>query len=179
MIKKPCLALLVCVAILSIGCTKKKKEVTYEGKPLSEWINMLRDEDPTKRFAAIGAVRQIGPEAKEAIPILIETIREVRNNRDRRMLVACNKALLGMGKEIVPHMISLLKDETWEMRRGSAWMLGKLGPDARDAVPALTEALNDPQPAVRAKAAEALKKIKGEEGDFKKPVPAESAPEEK
>jgi HEAT repeat protein len=159
MMKIRCLALLVCVAILSIGCTKKK-EVTYEGKPVSEWMKMLKGEDPAEKYAAIHAVRKIGPEAKEAIPILIETIRVVRN-RDKRILVACNSALLAMGKEIVPHMIALLKDDTWEMRRGAAWILGKVGPDARDVVPALTEALNDSNPAVRTKAQEALKKVKG------------------
>lgn len=161
------MALLVCVAILSLGCTKKK-EVTYEGKPLSEWMKMLKGEDPIGKYAAIHAVGKIGPEAKEAIPILIETIREVRN-RDRRILVACNKALLGMGKEIVPHMISLLKDDTWEMRRGAAWILGKLGPDAKEAVPALTEALNDANPSVRLQAQESLKKIQGKEGELKEP----------
>jgi len=157
--RKRCLALVVCIAVLSIGCTKKK-EVTYEGKPLSEWMEMLKGQDPIGKYAAIHAIREIGPEAKEAIPILIETIREVRN-RDKRILVACNDALLAMGKEIVPHMISLLKDDTWEMRRGAAWILGKVGPEAKDAVPALTEALNDSNPAVRTNAQEALKKVKG------------------
>jgi HEAT repeat protein len=176
MIKKRCLVLLLCVAILSIGCSRKE-EVVYQGKPLSEWMKMLKDEDLIKKYAAIKAIGELGPEAKEAIPILIETIREMKD-RDKRILFACNQALLGMGKEIVPHMIALLKDDTWEMRRGSAWVLGKLGPDAKDAVPALTEALNDPNHAVRTKAAEALKKIKGEEGVLKKPDSAESASKE-
>jgi hypothetical protein len=173
MMKIRCLALLVCVVILSIGCTKKK-EVTYEGKPVSEWMKTLKGEDPAGKFAAIHAVGKIGPEAKEAIPVLIETIREVRN-RDKRILVACNNALLAMGKEIVPSMISLLKDDEWEMRRGAAWILGKVGPDAKDAVPALTEALHDPNPAVRTKAADALKKIKGGNAESVNPNPGESA----
>jgi HEAT repeat protein len=172
MIERRCLVLLVCIAILSIGCSKKK-EVTYEGKPLSAWIEMLKESDPRAKYAAILAIAEIGPEAKEAIPALIETIRETRN-RDKRMLFACNNALLGMGKEIVPHMVSLLNDDEWEMRRGGAYMLGKVGPDAEDAVPALTEALNDPNDAVRMKAEEALKKIKGEEGELKHPDPGES-----
>jgi hypothetical protein len=159
MIKKRCLALLVCIAVLSIGCSKKE-EVTYQGKPLSAWIEMLEDSNPSTRFSAINAVGKIGPEAREAIPALIETIRQTRNH-DKRILLACNYALLAMGKEIVPNMISLLKDDEWEMRRGAAWILGKLGPEAKDAVPALTEALSDSNPAVRTKAAEALKKIKG------------------
>ena len=40
------------------------------------------------------------PEAKEAIPALIETIRQTRNHD--KILLACNYALLGMGKGIVP-----------------------------------------------------------------------------
>ena len=93
--------------------------------------------------------------------------------------MACNDALLAMGEEIVPHMVALLKDETWEMRRGAAWILGMVGPEARDAVPALTEALKDPNPVVRERAQESLKKIQGEEGEFKNPDSGESAFQEK
>lgn len=176
MITKRCLFLLASIAILSMGCAKKE-EVTYQGKPLSAWIKMLNDEDPNRKYAAIQAIGEIGPEAKEAIPILVKTIRETRN-RDKRILFACTNALLGMGKEIVPYMISSLKDDDWQMRRGSAWMLGKLGPNAKDAIPALTEALNDPSEAVRLKAAESLKKIKGEEGESRKTDSGESASQE-
>ena len=148
--------LLITIAILS-GCSRKE-EIVYQGKPLSAWIEMLKDNNPATKYAAIHAVGEIGPEASEAIPILVDTIRQTRN-RDKRILLACNHALLGMGKEIVPYMITLLKDDDWEIRRGAAWMLGKVGPEAKDAVPALTEALHDTSPAVRTKAAEALKKI--------------------
>lgn len=175
--KKQYLALLACMALLTTACSRKEK-ATYQGKPVSVWIEMLKDKDPSRKYAALQALSEIGPEAKEAIPILIETIRETKN-RDKRILVACNHALFGMGKEIVPTMISLLKDDDSEMRRGSAWMLGNLGPDAKDAIPALTVALNDSSEAVRIKAAEALKKIKEEEGDSRRPNSAESTFQEK
>lgn len=161
MIEQRCLVVFICITLLSIGC--KKEKVVYQGKPLRTWIKMLEGPDPIERVAAIKAVGEIGPEAKQAIPVLIEVIRETRN-RDKKMLVLCNDALLAMGKEIVPYMIDLLKDDSWEMRRGSAWILGKVGPDAKDAIPALTKALNDPHAVVRKKAAESLKKIRGEEG---------------
>ena len=93
-------ALLICIAMLSIGCTKKE-EVTYQGKPLSEWIKMLEEPDPAAKSSAIAAIMELGPEAKEAAPAIIEMIRQVRN-RDKRMLVACNDALFAMGKEAVP-----------------------------------------------------------------------------
>ena len=139
---------------------------------------MLKDNNPIAKYAAIQAIGEIGPEAREAIPILIQTIRETRN-RDRRALFACNKALLAMGKETVPSMVALLKDDDWEMRRGSAWMLGKLGPEAQDAVPALAEALNDTNAAVRMSAQEALKMIKGERGELEKPDAQDSISAEK
>jgi len=158
MIKNRWLALLVCLAILFVGC-KKKEEVSYQGKPLSAWIEMLRDkENPSQRSAAVKAIIEIGPAAKDAIPDLIEVIRETRNT-NKPLLFACNKALLGMGREIVPDMVALLKDDNWEMRRGAAWILGKLGPEGKNAIPALTEALNDTNADVRMKAKEALKKI--------------------
>jgi len=155
-----CLLLFLCLLVLPISC-REPPEVTYEGRPLGAWIAMLESHDPAARTAAVQALRQIGPQARQAIPALIQTIRETRN-RDRKLLLACNGALLAMGQEIVPSMIALLRDDDWEMRRGSAWILGRLGPDAREAVPALTRAIQDPHPAVRRKAAESLKKIQGQ-----------------
>ena len=172
MIKKTFPVLLVCLLaiLLSFGCSKKKEAVTYQGKPLSEWMKMLNDKNPHTKLEAVIAIREIGPGAREAIPDLIEIIRTTRNH-DKKFLFATVNALLAMGKEIVPDMISLLKDDNWEMRRGSAWMLGKLGPEAKDAVPALTEALNDTNVNVRMKASWALKKIKGEAVEPAKPGP--------
>lgn len=163
MIEKRYPILLLCIAFLFAGCNRKQ-EVVYQGKPLSEWIEMLEGTNLSAKLSAINAVGKIGPEAKEAIPALIEMIRQTRNH-DKKILLGCNYALLAMGKEVVPYMISLLKDDEWEMRRGAAWILGKVGPDAKDAVPALTEALKDPNPAVQAKAADALQKIKGENAE--------------
>jgi len=145
----------------------------YQGKSLGEWIKVLEGPNPIERYAAINAIGEMGPTAKRAIPVLIETIRETRN-RDKKMLLSCNYALLAMGKEIVPYMITVLKDDNWEMRRGAAWILGKVGPAAKDAIPALTEALNDTNAVVRKKAAESLKKIKGEKGDLEKPISEET-----
>ena len=172
MIEKQYLVLLVCIAILFAGCSRKE-EVVYQGKPLSEWLEMLEGTNLSAKLSAINAVGKIRPEAKEAIPALIETIRQTRNH-DKKILLGCNYALLAMGKEIVPYMISLLRDDEWEMRRGAAWILGKVGPDAKDAVPALAEALKDPNPAVQKKAAEALQKINGKNAESVNPNSGES-----
>lgn len=166
------LRLTLCLLALCLAC-EKPAEVSYQGKPLHAWIEMLRSPDPAERHAAVRAVREIGPEARPAIPMLIETIRETRH-RDKKLLLACNGALLAMGREIVPHVTVLLRDDSWEMRGGGAWILGKLGPDAREAVPALTRALQDPHPAVRSRAAAALKQIRGEPVQARRPPPGAS-----
>src|ERR1035437_9383572 len=50
---------------------------------------------------------------------------------------------------VVPEMIKLSADPRWELRLWAADYLGKLGPDAKAAVPALIELLKDSQPAIR------------------------------
>ena len=59
-------------------------------------------------------------------------------------------------------MISLVKDDEWEMRRGATWILGKLGSHAKDAGICAYPSSTRPNPAVQTKAAQALQKINGE-----------------
>lgn len=56
-----------------------------------------------------------------------------------------------------------LKDKNEDARDNVASALGKIGPDAKPAVPALTEALEDENRRVRVSAHGALKKLMGEE----------------
>ncbi len=60
----------------------------------------------------------------------------------------------------VPELIAALKDRSYYPNRyRAAKDLGELGPAARDAVPALAAALNDPEPLVRMAAAGALGRV--------------------
>ncbi|HEX9284178.1 MAG TPA: HEAT repeat domain-containing protein [Nitrospirales bacterium] len=97
------------------------------------------------------------------------------------------KLALKMRREIVPVLLDALKDRSpqpggvfparrygnnlptpqqvydrGEIGIGAATFLGELGPDGRDAIPALTEALKDPDARFRNAVAEALKRIQGE-----------------
>jgi HEAT repeat protein len=54
----------------------------------------------------------------------------------------------------------MLKDENF--RCAAARALGKLGPDAKSAIPALSELLNDKDEDIRKAASHALKKIQEE-----------------
>lgn len=71
---------------------------------------------------------------------------------------------------VVPHIVPMLKDPTWVVRMAAARVLGeKLR--AREAVPALIEALDDTEPAVRESAWIALRAITGKDFKFDSSAP--------
>ncbi len=65
------------------------------------------------------------------------------------------------GKRSVPYLVTALDDKGWHVPYLSALLLGRIGPDARGAIPALTTALRHEFEFVRHAAADALKKIQG------------------
>ena len=65
------------------------------------------------------------------------------------------EALGWMGADAVSPLTAALACPQAAARRAAARALGRLGPAARAAESALVEAVNDPQPEVRAAAAEA------------------------
>ena len=64
-------------------------------------------------------------------------------------------------KVAVPEMTAALKNPLAIIRAEAAMTLGDMGKAAAGALPALEAALQDEHPAVRAAAAEAVKKIRG------------------
>jgi HEAT repeat protein len=56
-------------------------------------------------------------------------------------------------------LIEALSDKDALVRMRAARALGRMGPDAKEAIPALLEAVNHPEPPVRQAAAEALREI--------------------
>jgi len=58
-------------------------------------------------------------------------------------------------------LIEAIKDPSPPVRRAAARALGRLGPAAKDALPALLHAVSDPDPEVRDAAAIALRQIRG------------------
>jgi HEAT repeat protein len=61
----------------------------------------------------------------------------------------------------VAALIEALKDKDALVRSESARALGRIGPDAKPAIPALGVAARDPEAIVSREATEALKKIGG------------------
>jgi HEAT repeat protein len=109
--------------------------------------------DPKVHDASMKALEKIGFDSKVAIPELIEALKY----DDLRAYAA--KALLEVGPAAVPELIRALEGDYGPVREYAAYILGKMGPKAREAVPALTEALWDKDKRVRGTAQKALEQI--------------------
>lgn len=98
----------------------------------------LADADPATRFLAACGLARIGAEAGAIVPTLIEGLRD----RERRREALDGLATLRSGaRPAVPALIELLADT----RQPAWWLvphtLQAIGPDAREAVPALLASL--------------------------------------
>jgi len=120
--------------------------------------------DPESRvcIAAVEALGQIGP-AERVIPILIAVL----GDDDPGIGLAASEALARIGPEAIPALIEALKHDTLAqsaaIREGAAEALGLIGPEAREAVPALIQSLQDECSYVRHTARYALKEITGQD----------------
>ncbi|MFQ5796483.1 MAG: HEAT repeat domain-containing protein [Candidatus Bipolaricaulia bacterium] len=134
----------------------------------------LRDESEGVRFTSAFVLGKIGPDAHDAVPGLIEVL---RGDVDWRVRLRAAWALAEIGpdamgpdtwdtvlQDAIPPLIEVLENMAAPaiMRQDAAFALGKIGPAAKDAIPALIEAVQDPDAEVRSAAVEALKKIRGE-----------------
>jgi HEAT repeat protein len=114
----------------------------------------LKSGDEKSRWDATVILWTMGPDARDAVPALLESVR-AGNDMAVDALAAVDR------KAAVPVLVERrLKHGDPAFRRYAAEALGAAGPDAAEAVPALTELLNDPSEEVRAAAAEALRKIR-------------------
>ena len=130
---------------------------------------VVADPDADVRYMAAYALDDIGVPAQEAFPTLVTVARKDAEERTRNMAI---KAMLKVNRldhywklpaEAVPDLIKLLEGPNPGRRWEAALTLAALGPVARDAVPALEKALEDPDELVRKAAAQALMEIKAKE----------------
>jgi HEAT repeat protein len=108
--------------------------------------------------AAARTLSLFGPEARSAIPALVEAMQakdsEVRWNAIRTLGKIGPEA-----RTAVPALIKALKDEDALVREHAAESLGEIGPDAREAVGPLIETLKDRVARVRRDTARSLGQI--------------------
>jgi HEAT repeat protein len=140
---------------LTAGACRTK--APYEGKSVAELERMLHDPSPAVQAQGAFGLGRLGPEARSAVPALIDALK-------KDAIVRQNAALaLGQigpdAKEAVPALTEALTDSEWTVRRQAALALGHVGPEARRATPALKKLGADPDQLVRKAAQEALARI--------------------
>jgi len=105
-------------------------------KALPELIELLNyGKDTGIQEAAAKVIGSIGANARIAIPLLIEGLNSKYWNEIERSA----SALAGIGRPAVPDLITVLLGDKEDASRGAAIALGKMGPLATDAIPALIE----------------------------------------
>lgn len=129
-------------------------ELGADGAPaLQALADVLRgDTDFEVRRNAAFALGEIG---EAAIPALTGML----NDNDPRVRRTVGAALVRIGKPAVLHLAKLLTNNDPTIRRNAAGILGGIGPNAQDAVPALEKALHNPDKGFRWTVKQALRKI--------------------
>ncbi|MCA9101831.1 MAG: HEAT repeat domain-containing protein, partial [Planctomycetales bacterium] len=98
--------------------------------------------DPKTRVAAVRVLSLMGPEAKDAVPALVEALKD----SDPDVGSEINFALGAIGpaaKEAVPTLSSMVNDENEGLRYSAVFALGEIGPDAKPAGDALIANLRE------------------------------------
>jgi hypothetical protein len=121
-------------------------------------IEMAKSTGRGSRLSAIRALGQIGPHAREAVPLLVGLLRD----SDVEAAFAARDALCEIGNwagHAAQVLVALLGDERDMVRGMAAKMLGESGAHAKPAIPALQRALEDESCYVRMYAERALRSL--------------------
>jgi HEAT repeat protein len=119
-------------------------------------LRALRTSSVADRKRVIDVFESMGPQARASVPALRDALQDE---------AVCVEAAFALWKiepkndATIPALIRCLRGQDLDNRREAAWMLSHIGPDAREAVPALLAALSDPASLDRARVTDALKKI--------------------
>jgi len=148
--------------------------VQAKAQPLSYWLSQaaqtersesldrivealsqaVRSEDYSAKVAAADALSALGPAALGAMPALIDQLDHVQP----WVREGAAGAIASFGKAGVPAMIDVFQKNA-SLRIRIAFLWGSMGPDAREAVSVLIEAMEQESPVNRARLAGILNQI--------------------
>ena len=136
---------------------------SYLGVETGDWVAALKSSDSLERRLGAHALAEIGPAAREAVPALIETLRDPESFV-RVWAAAALARVEPENPDTIPALVAGTRDGLSFVRSLAAWHLGRLGPGhpgIESVVPELRELLNDSDPSVRAEALVALENLAG------------------
>jgi HEAT repeat protein len=122
-------------------------------------VKQLKDKDAGKRSKAARALENLDPGAKDAVPILLEALKE---QQDVTIPPVASRALARLGAPAVPALIEALEGKDGHVQQYAAMAVQKIGPQAKQAVPALIEIVKKykaPNTPAKLQAIEALGRI--------------------
>jgi HEAT repeat protein len=109
-------------------------------KAVPRVLRGLKNEALRKLAAQI--IGRIGPEAKDAVPALVEALVSSDDDEYRREIQFALGAIGPEAAGATPALIKALADDNEELRHSACYVLGKIGPAAKQAAPALEKNLN-------------------------------------
>ena len=186
----PAAPLLIPTTRARILAWARGEPIASDGRPLSYHVQRLRDLPPgdPQREVTVIAIGLIGPPAAEAVPAVVDVLRNDPEPRNRlwaaqtlqkirspeavpalvealrdeipAVIVEARRSLHVLDKEALKKaLVEHLRDERWWVREGAAEGLGEFGPDAKEFTLLLDETLRDPHCIVRETAQKALSRI--------------------
>lgn len=118
-------------------------DAALQRRTVRRLAEFLKSDDPRQRVAAARALVELDPDPEIARPI----IKKVMDGASPEVLHAAMDAIASLGEKTLPRMIEAL--EAPEVRARAAAIIARIGPKAKRGVPALVEALEDPDPETR------------------------------
>ena len=103
-------------------------------------IELLEEKSVATRSQSAVALGEIGRDAKPAVPNLMKTLKDVDPEVRYRAAVALWE--IEKNKAVIPALIDLVRLHDQYIAPRAAAMLGEIGPDAKEALPALREIFN-------------------------------------
>ena len=147
--------------ILAAGCIQKLGPEAKGAVP--GLIAILGSDNEMERYSSFNVLQRIGSAADQALPAILDHIQHDPSESMRSFAVT-TLANNSIGKQnpdaVVPVLIECLAPTNKAILRSETLRaLAGLGASAKLAVPAILPYLNDPDPAVRKAAAEAIRQI--------------------
>ena len=149
--------------ILAASCLAKLGSEVRAAVP--GLIALLDSPDEMTRYSAFNVLQRIGPAADLALPALLDHIRHDPSDSIRSFAVT-TLANNGIGRTnpdaVVPVLIDCLGSANQVINRPDTLRaLAGLGASAKPAIPVILPYLNNPDPAIRQAASQALRQIQG------------------
>jgi tRNA A-37 threonylcarbamoyl transferase component Bud32 len=119
--------------------SSKEPGPLYRGKSAGVWLDQLKDADPKFRAEAVEALGKMSQNNEDLIPVLVTSL----SDADWNVGKAASKGLGSLGPKVVPVLLEVLKDKKSPIAISrAADAAGAIGPEAKAAVPLLSQTLN-------------------------------------